>query len=191
MNDPAVTEPDPSRGEWFSTYTGRRWYVRSPRPEDVDLADVAHSLSMQCRFNGHCRDFYSVAQHSVLVSRLVRPELALHGLLDAAEAYVGDLVRPIKQTFRTWNVVAFDALESLAELAIFAQFGVRPPDGDEAEEIKRADLVALSTERRDLLKPGLVWRTTTTHPPAPETIRPMPPLEAEALFLARWVELRP
>lgn len=58
-------------GDWMSTYTGRRFYVCDPRTEEVFIEDIAHSLALQCRFNGHIRTFYSVAQHSLLVAGIV------------------------------------------------------------------------------------------------------------------------
>ena len=74
--------------EWIITASGKRFYLRRPTPADIDAGDVAHALAHICRFNGHTREFYSVAQHSILVSRLLPDELKLAGLLhDAAEAY--------------------------------------------------------------------------------------------------------
>jgi uncharacterized protein len=85
-------------GDWIQTYTGKQFWPLSPLPEDIVIEDIAHALSMQCRFGGHVRTFYSVAQHSVHVSLLVEPQYALWGLLhDAAEAYLVDLPRPIKK----------------------------------------------------------------------------------------------
>ncbi len=54
-------------GNWLATYTGRKWFLLDPHPDDVAIEDIAHGLSMVCRFGGHCRHFYSVAQHSLLV----------------------------------------------------------------------------------------------------------------------------
>ncbi len=92
---------------WMQTYMGTRFDLTAPSVEQVSLRDIAWALSNQCRFNGHTRAFYSVAQHSVLVCDCVvdclveDEERALVKLLallhDAAEAYVGDLTRPMKE----------------------------------------------------------------------------------------------
>jgi hypothetical protein len=62
------------RGDWIQTATGRPFWPIDPRPEDIDIEDIAHALSMLCRFGGHCLRFYSVAEHSVLLSQYVAPE---------------------------------------------------------------------------------------------------------------------
>lgn len=82
---------------WIQTFLGKPFWPLSPRPEDIDIRDIAHALAMTCRFTGHSQKFYSVAEHSVRVSRIVPAQFALHGLLhDASEAYLCDLSRPIK-----------------------------------------------------------------------------------------------
>lgn len=91
------------RGDWIKTYTGRRVYPLDFRPEDVHVSDIFHSLSMVARFGGHTTQFYSVGEHSFLVAnevyrRTQDPVAGLQGLLhDAAEAYLGDTVRPLKR----------------------------------------------------------------------------------------------
>jgi hypothetical protein len=81
----------------MSLASGRIYYPLDPRPEDVFIEDIAHSLSMQCRYGGHSRVFYSVAEHSYHLSFLVPEEHALVALLhDATEAYVSDVPRPLK-----------------------------------------------------------------------------------------------
>jgi 5'-deoxynucleotidase YfbR-like HD superfamily hydrolase len=81
---------------WIQTYTGVQFWPLNPRIEDIHIEDIAHALSMNCRFNGHCKRFYSVAEHSVLVS--LYADNPVEGLLhDAAEAYLSDIARPIKQ----------------------------------------------------------------------------------------------
>src|SRR5258708_302056 len=85
------------RGNWMQTYTGRAYWPADPRAEDVCIEDIAHALSLLCRYTGHCKRFYSVAEHSILISQVVPPEYAFFGLMhDAQEAYINDLARPIK-----------------------------------------------------------------------------------------------
>jgi hypothetical protein len=93
------------RGDWMQTFTGRQAWPMDMRPEDVAIEDIAHSLSMQCRYGGHCLRFYSVAEHSVHVARYIaamrfrdRGLSARVGLMhDATEAYVVDVPRPLKR----------------------------------------------------------------------------------------------
>lgn len=82
---------------WIQTFTGKKVFPLAMTTDMVDIKDIAHALSLKCRFTGHCRTFYSVAEHSMRVAELVRPELKLAALLhDAAEAYLPDFARPIK-----------------------------------------------------------------------------------------------
>jgi uncharacterized protein len=177
---------------WIQTFTGRKFYPLAARPEDVDLRDIAHALSLKCRFNGHCRTFYSVADHSLRVSRLLEilnPMLALWGLMhDAAEAYLPDLGGPIKKSFHIHtgeHIESFDDAEDrlLIVIAVALNF---PPIHYEA--IRDADYTLLVTEARDLL--GATpqdWSMTQT--PLPEKILPLSPLEAEHAFLTRYGSL--
>ena len=88
---------------WLQTRTGKLVDVQNPTPDMVDLEDIAHALSMTCRYAGHCCEFYSVAEHSVLVATLghrhdLAPEFNLALLMhDAAEAYIGDIISPVKR----------------------------------------------------------------------------------------------
>lgn len=138
-------------GDWFQTFTGVMFWPLDPKPEEIVIEDIAHSLSMQCRFNGHVREFFSVAQHSVMVSYIVPLEHALWGLLhDAAEAYIGDMVKPLKL-----HQPDFRRVEALIMVAVCDRFGL---DHLEPPEIKEADNVMLMTERRDLLSlPPETW----------------------------------
>jgi len=139
-------------GDWMQTRSGIRFYPFDPRPEEVHIEDIAAALSKICRFNGHCREFYSVAEHSVRVSRICDPQDALWGLLhDAAEAYVGDMVRPIKrhQQLGAYRETEYEVME-----AIIARFSLSH-EGIWAHEmpysVKLADEVMLATEARDLM----------------------------------------
>src|ERR1035441_1601867 len=82
----------------ITTFSGVRFWPLIPNPADIRIEDIAHALSNQCRFGGHTREFYSVAEHSVRVSQLCTPENALWGLLhDASEAYLSDVTAPITE----------------------------------------------------------------------------------------------
>ena len=167
--------------DWIQTWTGKPFRPLDPDPGSIDIRDIAHALSLLCRFNGHCHEFYSVAQHSVLLSRIVPREHALWGLLhDAAEAYVSDLPRPVKR--QVPDFVAFE--DRLLEL-IMQHFGLpwpMPP------AVKRADDIMLATEQRDLMAtPPEPWGVPAEPMPAP--IVPTPPAQAESAFLARFHEL--
>lgn len=170
-----------TRGDWFQTFTGIQFYPLDPRPEDIDLLDIAHALANQCRYAGHCRVFFSTAQHSIMVSRVVPGEPAIVGLLyDAAEAYCHDLTRPMKLALRA-STTAYDDIELGIERVIAKRFGLPAPPWPAA--VKAADNVALMTERRDLMAVQRVW--TERAEPLPERIIPLDPLAAERAFLDR------
>jgi hypothetical protein len=97
MTDQSLGTRGWHRGGWMQTFTGRQFFPMDPRPEEVDPTDIAHALSLLCRYNGHVDRFYSVAEHCVHLSYVVPPEHALWALLhDATEAYVGDMISPLK-----------------------------------------------------------------------------------------------
>ncbi len=175
-----------STGDWFQTYTGRAWYPLAPRPADVDLVDIAHGLAYQCRFNGHCSEFYSVADHSLRVAAVMAvggPAAELAGLLhDAAESYLGDLVRPIKRELRQ-----FYDLERRNQFAIFEGLGVPIGPDDYAASVREADLILLATERRDLMAaPPMSWVSVERVDPLPSELVPLPAAQAQAFFVRRF-----
>lgn len=92
----------PDKPGAISTWTGLRVDPLDAAVEDIAIEDIAHALARQCRYNGHCDGFISVARHSLWVSERLVPfgaQMALWGLLhDAAETYLGDLVRPLKHS---------------------------------------------------------------------------------------------
>ena len=168
------------------TSTGLYFNFENPDPYSIQIEDIAHALSNLCRYTGHTREFYSVAQHSVLVSRHVPPRMALVGLLhDATEAYVGDMSRPLKLLNPAYKVI-----EDRVWGAICQRFGLpleMPP------EIKHADNVMLMTERRDLMPPhnsgADEWHWAKGIPVLPNTIQGLPPYAAKERFLKRFEEL--
>ena len=169
-------------GAWITTFTGRRFYVLAPRVEDVAIEDIAHALSMQCRFTGHVKSFYSVAQHSVLVSRLCPPEDALWGLLhDASEAYIGDMNAPLKHTSEMSH---FRAVEGDILDIVVKRFGLTL---SEPKTVRHADRRMLLTEARDLGLDVTGWYKG--YDPLPGKIFPWNPQRAEREFLDRFAEL--
>jgi len=170
---------------WIQTYTGKAFKPFEPTPEMIDLRDIAHALSMICRFNGHCRQFYSVAEHCVRMSEEVRPIVAIHALLhDAAEAYVSDVARPIKP-----HLPMFKAIEGKVMDVIYEHFNLQIDPAIEAE-IKCADLGMLATERSQLMAiKAPEWDSLKGVPPYKITLECWSPDKAEACFLGRFLEL--
>jgi uncharacterized protein len=132
------------KGYWIQLISGEPFWPLDPRPEEVELSDIAWALSMQCRYAGHVRRFYSVAEHSVMVSRFVLPEHALWGLLhDASEAYLVDLPRPIKRSMPDYRHHEDALMRVIAD-----RFGLPWPMPD---AVKQVDMGMLLIERRCLL----------------------------------------
>jgi uncharacterized protein len=169
-------------GAWIQTYTGKQFWPMDARPEEVDIQDIAHALSMLCRFNGHCNRFYSVAEHSVHVSNTVEPKQALWGLLhDAAEAYLSDLPQPIKRQMPDFGLFEDLLLEVIADR--FGLSSTIPP------EVKQADMVLLATEKAVLMgKEPAPWMKLP-EPLGSKMIQCWGPDKAEKAFLDRFGEL--
>jgi 5'-deoxynucleotidase YfbR-like HD superfamily hydrolase len=192
---------------WIQTYTGRAFDLLDPQPEQIDIVDIAHSLSNLCRFTGHAAVFYSVAQHSCLVAELTRdlwrsehgaepPDVVLLAALlhDAAEAYVGDVSTPLKRAMReiSFGHFSYDQIEARVHKAIAARFGIHPPEVSPLPDfrehcdalIKRADLIALATEHRDLFNSPTPRSWGLELPDAwPGRVDPWPPHVARREFL--------
>lgn len=164
--------------DWIITYTGRVVYPLDLRPEDVCIEDIAHALAHQCRWGGHTRQFYSVAEHSVRVALICPRQHRLWGLLhDAAEAYLVDVPRPIKATdeLRAYRLAEHNAMRAICEA-----FGLPL---EMPEVVREADDILLATEARDLLPPELRERWSHPAAPIPFPITPRTPELAERQFL--------
>jgi hypothetical protein len=171
----------------MQTYTGLDFDPMNPDPERINIEDIAHALSLQCRYNGHVHRFYSVAQHSVFVSYLLPRHLMLAGLLhDAAETYLGDLIRPVKQ-----EIALYQAIEARLMIAVHRAFGLPYLNSDEQELIRVADNRVLATEARDLIKHPLIpgWDWIKEIEPLKIQINPLSSFDAEFRFLIRFNHL--
>jgi hypothetical protein len=174
------------------TFSGRKFDLLRATPRDVCIEDIAHALAHQCRFAGHVSGHYSVAQHSVLVSRLCDPADALWGLLhDASEAYVSDLPQPVKSLSGIGG--PFRALEARVQRAVCERFGLglrEPPSVREADKqlalAEMADLMpSLPAGARGELNARAAGSRTRGLP----TIDPVPARRARDMFTARFSAL--
>jgi uncharacterized protein len=131
---------------WIHVGGGRRFWPLEPRAEDIHLDDVIHALSNLCRYGGHTREFYSVAQHTVYVAHRTPQPLRKWALVhDFSEAYLVDMPRPIKHQpeFEFYNVA-----EGRIQRAVFERFGLR---GDLPAEVKQIDADICYDEMHDML----------------------------------------
>lgn len=166
------------------TAGGEYFNFLDPEGSAFTIGDIAHALANLCRYTGHTRAFYSVAQHSVLVSYQVPSEHALAGLLhDAAEAFIGDVAKPLKRL-----LPEYQAIEARVEAAVFARFGL---PAELPACVHDADLVLLLTEKRDLMPAcrSREWAIEGVRP-MERRIWPWAPEQARAAFLQRFEELR-
>lgn len=172
----------------ISTYTGVEFYPLVPRGE-VRLEDIAHALAHKCRFTGHTTSFWSVAQHSVLVSHACDPEYALQGLLhDAGEAYLPDVAAPIKAAVHIHDGVAFATYAEVEDdllRHIGRTLGFTLPLH---ASVKRADRRLLATEQRDVMVARPWWKPSEYEPLA-FRLEPCDPYVAKQRFIQRWHEI--
>lgn len=165
-----------------STYGGRFFDFKHPERYDYDIEEIAHALSNVCRYGGHSRWFYSVAEHSVLVSRVVPPELALCGLLhDASEAFVGDMPSPLKALCASYKTI-----ENRVQRAIADRFVLPYPF---PAAIHLADKQVYKAEREQITSvDDNVWHTDILA--ADVEIEGWSPDHAFGMFLLRYKELK-
>lgn len=181
---------------YIQTVKGRRFYMSHP---SFDIEEIAHATSMQCRYTGHTKDFYSVAEHCVMVSRLVAetqgaPGLAFEGLMhDAHEAYVSDIASPWKALIPDYR-----KMEERLEGQMRAHYGLPPHI---SETVKLCDWIALFVEATDLLPPGVSDDWLTPTPTFRDIANPiihsrvfrprcLPPKRAAEEFLHRFADLQ-
>jgi len=179
-NEPAAAQPE-RKGDWMQTYTGRQFWPLDPRADEVHIEDIAHALSMQCRYAGHCKRFYSVAEHSVHLARHVSPANALWALLhDASEAYLVDVPRPVKP-----YLAGYKDAEAKVMAAVCERFGL--PHKMPAE-VHWADTAIIGDERANMAPCVAEWYATG--PGLGVELQYWSPEEAEREFLAEFERLQ-
>ena len=186
---PETRSAPPAPGPYLQTVSGRWVNPFDPDPEQLDPGDIARALANQCRFGGHSRVFYSVAQHSVIVSQLVEErggdaEDAFAALMhDATEAYLGDMPHPLKH--RSPLGAAFREAEDHLEAAIRERFGIR----EDVPQIKPVDRALLATERRTFSAETWHWPELDGVEPLDVELTAWSPDEAAEAFARRYAEL--
>lgn len=180
------------------TVTGVDIDIRFPKPDQINLEDIAVGLGNLCRYAGQVRRFYSVAEHSILCAEVMFSELEREGrrvadyvdwvrgafLHDAAEAYLVDLTSQTKRALRDSGTNAFDVLEERFWLAIQKRFGLTL-DGHWAVKMKRIDRAVAAREQMVLRAP--FWKDGPYVPsvePADVEIRAMSFSDARDAFNA-------
>lgn len=174
------------KGDWILLNSGRRYWPLDPRPEDFVIEDIAHGLSHVCRWAGHVDNFYSVAQHSVIVSHNVPFNFAMDALLhDASEAYLGDVTRPLKRMMGG----LYATIERRTEECIAKAFGLAktmPPI------VKSVDNRITVDERKQLFAnndDSFPWQFSADQAMGVR-IHAYEPHRAKEMFLARYNELK-
>lgn len=156
-----------NKNGWMQTYSGRAFFPADPDPREIDILDISHSLSQQCRFAGHCTVFYSVAEHCCHVSDAASDEHKLTALMhDASEAYLIDIPRPVKPLLVGYYELEDKIMKVIAEKYCFAW--------PLPQEVKNLDTAILADEREQNLAhmdgDPVLWGT------------PLPPLGVKLKF---------
>lgn len=168
---------------FVQTYTGKPFYPLEPKAEDICLEDIAHALSLLCRFGGHVRRFYSVAEHCVLMSYAVDPENAKWALLhDATEAYVGDVVWPLKEELPEYKLAENEIMSLICD-----KYGL---PREQPQQVKEYDRRIVIDERDALMATTQSpWPALEGYRPLGVEVRGVSPWQAEAMYTTRFIQL--
>ena len=180
-----MTTVQKTRG-YIRSVSGKKLWPLSPKVADVSVSDIAHALGYKCRFTGHTKFFYSVAQHSVYVSQMVPREIALPALFhDASEYMLPDVSTPVK-----WQLKGFKEIEEGVLDAVFKKLGLMAyrEDTSVMAEIKKADLKLRAIEGRDLM-PQDETGYSTEEPDPYFFIEPWGIEQGREKFLARYEQI--
>jgi hypothetical protein len=169
------------RGDWMQTFTGKQFWSLDPRVEDIDIYDIAHALSMQCRYGGHTLGFYSVAEHCCHVCDYSPPNDKLWGLLhDASEAYLTDVIRPIKPYLGNYAEI-----ENQLMLVIATRFNLPSMP----RSVKEVDGRILVNEREQIMSRAPHDWNDTGDPLIGLQLQLWSPAQARAQFMERFSRL--
>ena len=168
----------------MQTYKGGKFYPLDPRPEEVDIEDIAHALSQMNRYGGHTVFPYTVAQHCVILSNVIEKEYSFLALMhDASEAYLCDIPRPIKYDLTNYNEIEERLMKVIAQ-----KFNFPWPM---SEVVKIGDNRMITTERQQVMAPGPKFNMVTAedYPAYDVQINRWSPEGAKWMFLERFKEL--
>lgn len=187
LDDDAAAYPNTVRtiiGPTIALRSGAYFDFLAPESSGFTIDDIAHGLSNVCRFAGQTRKFYSVAEHSVHVSRIIGLRFAYAGLMhDAPEAFIGDIPKPLKNLLPDYANI-----EHRTEVAVLSRFDVPfplPP------AVKLTDLAMLRAEQSQAMENEDFWGATEGAPAADVTLEFWSPDRAKFEFLRRFRELTP
>lgn len=175
--------------DYIETYTGMKFYPFSKNAIEVNILDIGHSLSHQCRFGGHCKEFYSVAQHSLLVAEILKDRgantlIQLFGLLhDATETYMIDLPSPMKK-----HMPEYKKAENVLHDVIWEYLELPIPTKEQWEIVKEVDVLLLQFEAKNLLS-FAYWADHSVELPNVD-IKEELPSEVKKRFISRYESLR-
>jgi hypothetical protein len=169
------------RGNWLQTCSGIRFFPLDPRPEEIKINDIAGALSKMCRFGGHSKRFYSVAEHCVLMSRAATTPFKRAALLhDASEAYLVDIPRPVKPMLANYSLIEDKIMQTIA-----FKFGFVWPL---QKEVKILDSAILADEQAQVMVPiDHAW--DNMQEPLGISLEFWSPDKAEAEFLSQYIRL--
>lgn len=169
---------------YIETYTGKTVFFMDPDPSMFDIHDIAHALSNNCRWTGHCKNFISVAEHSYWASTLVDPKYAMEALMhDASEAYLTDVAAPIKPYLTNYYEIEAKIMKALS-----VQFNFQYPL---PKKVKQIDTLLLSEEAYQVVpSQGKQWKMWESIGGRPEK-RDLEfgfwtPEEAEEMFMFQY-----
>ncbi len=172
---------------WIQTVSGKHFHLWQPNTEEIDIRDIAHGLSMLCRFTGHLPTFYSVAEHSIRTANLAPKDQRLATLLhDSAEAYIGDLNSPLKSLLRSmedFGMSSYDVIEEDILRLVFKKYNIVDADWN---IIHNCDSIMGITEAKFFMQNLTGWdgyMGSGIQPLPGYNIKPMTPDEAEVAFL--------